>query len=43
MYEMAMTGMAGRIKEVQELNMWEFFDMLAYVRSQAEYRRRLSE
>ena len=40
---MAMTGMYGRIQEVEQVGMWDFFDALAYVRAQADFRSRLGQ
>ncbi len=43
MYEVSQSGISGRLAEVSKLTVWEFFDILGYVRSQQEYRRLLNE
>ena len=37
-YEVSITGAVGTVKEVEKLNIWEFFDFLSYIRAQNEFR-----
>jgi len=40
-YEVALTGIIGRVKDVEDANMWEFFNTLAFLRSQEAFRNAL--
>lgn len=40
-YEVALTGIIGRVKDVEDTNMWDFFDILGFLRSQEAYRNAL--
>jgi len=40
-YEVALTGIIGRVKDVENENMWDFFDILGFLRSQEAYRNAL--
>ncbi len=42
-YEVALTGIMGRVKDVEQTNMWDFFDVLGYLRSQGEFRKNLTK
>jgi hypothetical protein len=37
-YEVALTGALGTIREVEQVNLWEFFDLVSYLRAQNEFR-----
>jgi hypothetical protein len=37
-YEVALTGALGKIQEVEQANLWAFFDLVSYLRAQNEYR-----
>ena len=41
-YEVALTGIIGKIKDVEDTNMWDFFDVLGFLRSQEAFRNALS-
>ena len=41
-YEVALTGIIGRVRDVEDTNMWEFFNTLGFLRSQEAYRNALN-
>jgi hypothetical protein len=41
-YEVSLTGAVGTLKEVERMNIWEFFDFLSYMRAQNEFRNEAS-
>ena len=37
-YEVSLTGVMGKVKEVEQVNIWEFFDLLSYLRAQNDFK-----
>jgi len=37
-YEVALTGVFGTLKETENQNLWDFFDILGYMRTQDYFR-----
>lgn len=38
-FEVAQSGAYGTIPEVEQINLWDFFDYLSYIRSQNAYNK----